>query len=355
MIFDSLLGKKKSFLGVDIGTASIKLVELTAGPNNVPRLLTYGRAEESIDFTKADSEEDIKRIVATLKEICRRAKTKSQQTVSALPSFTVFSSVISLPTMSPKELAAAVKLEARKFVPLPVEEMILDWKILSDKVDKPSEETKNIRVLLTAAPQNVVRRYLEIFKRAELELLSLETEAFALERSLVGGSNEIIMIVDIGAVTTDISVIENSIPILSRSIDVGGFTITKAIGRSLNIDLRRAEQFKRDIGLTTASSSGNNGIIKTIENTIGPIINEIKYTFNLYQSQSPKGIDKIILTGGSSFLPGLDSYLSDIFQLKVYVGDPWAQISYPTEMKPILDEIGPQFASAIGLAMRELI
>lgn len=353
MIFDSLLGKKKSFLGIDIGTASIKLVELTAGPNNAPRLLTYGRAEESTDFTKADSEEDIRRIVATLKEICRRARTKSRQTVSALPSFTVFSSVISLPTMSPKELSAAIRLEARKFVPLPVEEMILDWKILSDTVGKPSEETKNIRVLLTAAPQNVVRRYLEIFKRAELELLSLETEAFALERSLVGGGNEIIMIVDIGAVTTDISVIENGIPILSRSIDVGGFTITKAIGRSLNIDLRRAEQFKRDIGLT--ASGTNSGILKTIENTIGPIINEIKYTFNLYQSQSPKGIDKIILTGGSSFLPGLENYLSEIFQLKVYLGDPWARISYPMEMKPILQEIGPQFASAIGLAMRELI
>jgi len=350
----SLFKKKKSYLGIDIGTASIKVVELTAGPDNVPQLVTYGRAEESTDFTKADSEQDIERITATIKEICRQIKTTATTTVSALPSFTVFSSVISLPTMSPKELAAAVKLEARKFVPLPVEQMILDWKILSDVAAQPTEETKNIRVLLTAAPQNVVNRYLEIFKRTGLDLLSLETEAFALERSLVGGGNEIVMIVDIGAVSTDISVIERGIPVLSRSIDVGGFTITKAISQALDIDLKRAEQFKRDIGLVNNENS-HGGILKTIENTISPIINEIKYTFNLYQSQSPRGLDKIILTGGSSFLPGLPGYLSDIFQLKVYVGDPWARLKYPLEMKPILDEIGPQFASAIGLAMRELL
>ncbi len=355
MGFLGLWGKKKSFLGVDIGTSSIKVVELAPGPNRVPRLVTYGRAEDASSITKVDSEEDIRRLVVTLQEVCRRARVSSRKAVSALPAYTVFSSVISLPVMSQKELAAAVAWEARKFVPLPLEEMTLDWKLLNDSKKTAEAQGQNLRVLLTAAPQNVVKKYLDIFKRANLELLSLETEAFALERSLMGGAAETVMIVDLGAVTTDISVVEQGIPVLNRSIDVGGLTLTKAIAQSLNIDVKRAEQFKRDIGLNVVATLGSGTIPHTIEGTISPVINEIKYTFNLYQSQSSKGIEKIILTGGSAFLPHLTEYLEKIFQLRVYVGDPWARISYPLEMKPVLDEVGPQFAGAIGLAMRELI
>lgn len=352
----SFFKQKKSFLGIDIGASSIKMVELEAMADRVPRLVTYGRAEAAANFAKTDSEQDVVRISNTVKEIAKRAGMTSKKVVSALPSFTVFSSVISLPALAPKELAEAIKLEARKFVPLPVEEMILDWKLLSEpvSVQPKKEESKNIRVLLTAAPQNVVKKYLDIFKRSNLELLSLETEAFSLERSLVGGGDEVVMIVDMGAITTDICVIERSIPILSRSIDVGGYTITKAIMQSLNIDVKRAEQFKRDIGLSVSQGSST-GILKTIESTLSPIVNEIKYTFNLFQSQSPKGIEKIILTGGSSYLPRLPQYLENIFQIKVYIGDPWSRVSYPVDIKPILDEIGPQFAGAIGLAMREII
>ncbi len=372
----SLFSKRKSYLGVDIGTASIKVVELTSGPNRTPRLVTYGRAEYTGDATKVDAERDIARIVATLKAICSQAHTTSKKVSAALPTFAVFSSVITLPAMSEKELAAAIRWEARKFVPLPLEEMILDWKFLADNQptktasgtngkgatleangkssdDKPKGKN-NIRVLLTAAPQNLVKKYLTIFRQAELELLSLETEAFALERSLVGGAREVIMVTDLGAVTTDICIIENGIPVLNRSIDVGGLTITKAIANSLNVDVKRAEQFKRDIGLNTRGAAAG-GIPATIENTISPVVNEIKYNFSLYQSQSSQPIEKIILTGGSSFLPMLPEYLENLFQVKVYIGDPWARVSYPEELNPVLDEVGPQFASAIGLAMRQFI
>ena len=362
-----LFSRKKTYLGIDIGTASIKVVELMAGPNRTPRLVTYGRAEYTGDVMKVDAERDLQRIVNTLRAICQQAHTTTTRACAALPTFTVFSSVITLPAMSEKELAAAIRWEARKFVPLPLEEMILDWKFLSSGPSAPPSTTpepakdeakrskpKNTRVLLTAAPQNVVKKYLAVFKGANLELLSLETEAFALERSLVGGAKEVVMVVDMGAVTTNICVIEDGIPILNRSIDVGGLTMTKAIAHNLNVDLKRAEQFKRDIGLNAASAQAT-GIPRTLETTISPVINEIKYNFSLYQSQSTRPIEKIILTGGSSFLPQMPQYLENLFQVKVYVGDPWARVSYPLELKPVLDEIGPQFSTAIGLAMRPLL
>ncbi|EKE14577.1 MAG: type IV pilus biogenesis ATPase PilM [uncultured bacterium] len=259
---------------------------------------------------------------------------------------------------------------------MPLEEMVLDWKILKEDskemtVKKAGEsegagqinrqgtgteviKVKNIKVLLTAAPKDLVNRYVEIFRKAGKTLSNLETESFAIERSLIGSDKSIVMVVDIGAVVTNISIFSEGIPLLNRSIDIGGETITKAIANSLKIDQSRAEQFKRDFGLS-ASGGYQESIPKTIEFVISSILNEIKHVINLFRSREGGELEKIILTGGSAFLPNLPEYLSNILNLKVHVGDPWARVIYPLDLKPVLDEIAPQMAVAIGLAMRDII
>ena len=379
-----LLGSKSSYLGVDLGTSSIKMVELKEEKGR-PRLVTYGFAEKQMDIIKSDSAEAQARIVDSLKQIAKKSGVTTTKVVAALPSFAVFTSIISLPSMSKKDLVAAVRWEAKKFVPMPLEEMILDWKVLQgaeqkedalagkDKKAKPDPKAKNdqkksvadiggkkesgFKVLLTAAPKNLVKRYVEIFKVANFQIVSLETEAFAQERSLIGNDPAPVMIVDIGAIATSISVISDSIPVLNRSVDIGGATITKAIANSLNIDIERAEQFKRDVGVTfgTGAGAGQSQIPRTIEFIVTSIVNEIKYVLNIYQNQSKKEVEKIVLAGGSSFLPNLPSYLENLLGIRVFIGDPWARIVYPVELKPVLAELGPRFAVAIGLAMREIV
>ena len=363
----SLFSSKKSFIGVDFGTSSIKMVELELDKGR-PKMLTYGYIEEAVNIVKSDKEEDKAKTVASIKKLLKDAGVSGDRAISALPPYAVFSSIISLPMMPNKELISAVRWEAKKFVPMPLEEMILDWKVIKETEDKkPLGQTKNsnrtittekkgkdLQILLTAAPKNLVKRYLDTFKQVELQLASLETEAFALERSLVGDDKSAVMIVDIGALGTHISVVSEGVPILNRSVDIGGATITKAIADSMNIDMSRAEQFKRDIGMT-ASSGGSEQIPKTIEFVISSIINEIKYCFNIYQNQEVKAIEKIVLAGGSSFLLQLPEYLAKVLNMKVVIGDPWARIVYPVELEPILKEIGPKFAVAVGLAMRNLI
>lgn len=379
----SLFGSKSGFLGVDLGTSSIKMVELKEEKGR-PRLVSYGFAEKQMDIIRSDSEEAQARIVQSIKQIIKQSSISTAKAVAALPSFAVFTSIISLPTMSKKDLVAAVRWEAKKFVPIPLEEMILDWKVLSASEKETEVVTRNkesakpaqaevkkkmsvadigvkketgFKVLLTAAPKNLVKRYVEIFKAANLQIISLETEAFALERSLIGNDPASIMIVDIGAIATSISVISGSIPILNRSVDIGGNTITKAIANSLNIDLERAEQFKRDVGIGSGLGSAalQSQIPRTIEFIVSSIVNEIKYVLNIYQNQSKKEVEKIVLAGGSSFLPNLPAYLENLLGIRVFIGDPWARIVYPLELKPVLAELGPRFAAAIGLAMREII
>lgn len=375
--------KTNSYLGVDIGSASIKLVELK-NESGRPRLITYGFVEDKVDIVHDDSKEVEERVANLLKQICLKAKVATDKTVAALPSFSVFSSVISMPQMSKKDLNKAVYWQAKKFVPMNLEEMTLDWKELgegvkvqgfnnqkplkksekfsqnfeeADKKEKESDSVKSdskkdMKILIAASPKKLVSKYVNIFKRAELELLSLETEGFAMERSLVGGDKTPVMIVDIGSITSDISVVENGIPVLTRSVDAGGRTITQAVINSMNVDERRAEQFKRDIGFS--QSQGN--LPKVIEAVVTPIINEIKYCFELYASQQTnKRIEKIVLTGGSSFLPNIDQYLSQLLNIKVFIGDPWSRVIYPVELKPVLQELAPRFSVAVGLAMREII
>jgi len=346
-IYMGLFSTNKSFLGIDIGTSSIKIVELKGEAGKI-KLLTYGFSENILESGQVD----IKDIVYIINKICDQAGTVSRSAVSALPTFSVFSSILNLSGVSKKDIASAVHWEAKKVIPLPLEEMILDWKKIEDKEEKSGGKT-NIRVLLTGAPRALVKRYIDIFKNAQINLISLETESFALIRSLLGNDKSTVMIVEIGATTTSITIISQSIPIFNRSIDIGGLTITKAISNNLNIGLERAEQFKYDLGISHRESQ-EEIIPKTITETISPIINEIKYSLTLFQSKSNKTVDKIILSGGSALLINFPYYLSKILNINVIVGNPWPRISYPSDLKLLLDEIGPRLAIAIGLAMREI-
>lgn len=345
-----LFKRKTSYLGVDFGSAGLKAVELGVERGQA-RLITYGFTELAVDIVRNVSPEAQDAAVASLRALVRQARVTTIKAVAALPNFAVFTQIMDLPTMSSKDLAAAVRWEAKKIVPWPLEEMILDWKQLPPLNNEPAKT--NIKVLLIAAPKNLVARYMEIFKLAGLSLLSLETEAFAVARSLMVSDVRSVMIVDLGAFTTDIAVVVDGVPVVNRSLDVGGNTLTQAIARSLNVNEQRAEQFKRDFGLALEPGSGN--IPQTIEAALSPVLNEVKYLFDLYQGQGTAPIQKVVLTGGSAYLPSLPRFLQELLKVPVYLGDPWHRVIYPIGLKPALDEVGPTMVVAIGLALREIV
>ena len=364
---------KTNYLGVDLGSSSIKLVEL-ANFKGRPRLVTYGFTEKSpgnINDSGLITNPDETALV--IKDIMRKAKVTTNKVVAALPNFSVFTSIFTLPSMSKKELAAAVSWEAKKIIPLPLEEVILDWKVIEEfettaNIDAKSygvmaQETgsvkkifskskKNTRILLTGASKNLIKKYKEVFDKANLHLLSLETESFALIRALIGADKSTIMVIDMGASTSSVTVVSRGVPMLTRSLELGGQSVTKAISTALNINLDRAEQFKHDLALDLETSE--NTLPKTVEQSFAPILNEIKYMFNLYNDANPNKIEKIILTGGTGLLGHLTGYLANAFNTNVYIGDPFSRVVYPADLKPVLDRIGARFSVAVGLAMREI-
>ena len=344
------LSQDNLFLGVDIGDSSLKMVEL-AKKNHQIQLVNYAFSENvaEVNFTKIN---DINYLARAINKVRTEAGITANKVTASLPTFAVFSSIINVDGSDKKRINEEVNEEAKKVIPLPLEEMTLDWKIVPDKKDK-SSSTKNLKVFLTGSPKKLVKKYIDIFKTAKLSLMSLETETFSLVRSLLGDDQSTVMIVEIGANSTDLSVIKNSIPVLNRSLAVCGSTLTKALADKLGFSYAQAEQFKLDLSVSLQQNSSEE-LPKLLMKNLEPIVTEIQYMLDFFRSQNKGQIEKIVLSGGGSLLLNLADYLSQRLNIQVIVGDPWNRVRYSEDLKPVLDEVGPSLAVAIGLAMREM-
>jgi type IV pilus assembly protein PilM len=351
-----LFSKKTSasYIGVDLGMSGVKIVELVNEKGRA-RLVTYAYVDYPSLEVERTFQDNPDQVIALLKRMVKKAKTTTKKCVAALPISSVFSSIISVPASNEKELNDAIAYQARKLIPIPLEEISLDSKVLDAEGDPKGKKVS--RVLLTGAPKTLVESCIDVISRGGLEPFALETEALAQIRSLIGRDRSTVMIIDIGAFRTNITVVERGIPFLSRSIASGGSSITTTIAGALGIPFSQAESMKRDIeAMQKFAPAGD--IAPILEGLLKPIMDEIRYSFNLYQGQSEGGqqkrIDKMIVTGGSSLLPRLPDFLTQVMNINAYRGDPWARVVYPEDLRPILEEIGPRFSVAIGCAMRDI-
>jgi len=344
-------GKDNLFLGIDIGDSSLKMVELKKKGSKI-QLSNYAFSENvsEINFNKI---EDTNYLARAISKVMKEAGFKARRATVSLPTFAVFSSIINITNADRKNLSFSVSEEAKKVIPLPLEEMILDWKVIPDK-DGRTPTSGNMKVFLTGSPKKLVRKYIDVFKKAGVILASLETETFSLVRSLVGDDKSSIMIVEIGANSTDLSIVRESIPVLNRSLTVCASTITKAFSDSLGMSYAQAEQFKLDLSFSLNSENKEEGLPQLVTKTLEPIVTEMQYLMDFYNSQNNDNLEKIVLSGGGSLFLNLAEYFSKRLDVKVIIGDPWNRVEYPREIKPVLDEVGPKLAVAIGLAMREI-
>ena len=367
--------KQKGYLGIDFGAGGIKVIQLKpAGGRG--GLFTYGFSEQSVEETGVEYLDQPDKAGELLKAICTKAKTTTVNAVAALPIPAVFSAVLSIGAVPKKEILQAVQWEAKKLIPLPLEDVVLDYKELSttpspmpigrqaslNKEGKKGEEEKeekkekSMQILLTAAPKGIIDKYVAIAKQAGLTLVSLETEAFALIRSLIGSDPTPSVIVDIGAVRSNILIIDQGIPMLTRSIEVGGKNCTQAIAKSLGMDAIQAESMKRDLGSGTLSRESSQSVLPMLQEILQPLVNELKYSLNVYRTRNnnARPVERIIISGGGSGIPGLVEFFTQEFNLRSFVGNPWEKVNFHPDLNPLLQTFGSRFAVAIGLALRNL-
>jgi len=343
-------------LGIDIGTSSIRLVELSRWRGR-EKLENYGEIKAKTLFKKPFRTfekstlsvlgEDVSRAI---RAIIQEAEIKTKTAIFSIPDFSSFFTSFDLPPMTEEELPQAVRYEARRHIPLPPSEVTLDWQIIEGRLS--SREKSPLKILLVAVPNEVINQYREIASMAQLELQALEAEVFGLTRSLVKESGEIVCLVDIGAQTTTVSVIDKKILKLSHSFDVSGNELTSIVSKSLGISYEEAEDLKGKIGLKKNDQKIREILLPLLD-LITVEIDKISRVF--YQTEGKK-IQKVILAGSSALLLGLVDYFSENLKLEkgVEIANPFSGIFYPPILENTLKEMGPGYAIAVGMSLRGL-
>lgn len=339
-MFFSGIFSKHSVLGVDIGTSNIKIAQISHEKGLF--LDTYGIVNLSYQIGTKEDDEAVRQTANVLKALLTRAHVTTKRCAISFPNSAVFTSVIELPKMSDSDLATAVEFEAKKYVPLSISDVDLSWVVLNQEASSSDSQ----KVLLTAVPKQVTRNYMKVFDLAGLEPEVGEIEALALIRSLIGHNRLNCVIIDIGAKNTGLNIIEKGYLRLSRNLNVGGDTITNKISESLRVSRARSEQFKRDFGVTNSTF-----IPDTIKPVLSIIKNETKQLLTISGSQGLR-IEKIILVGGGSSMPGLVDFFKDL-GVPVELGDPLKTVGYSKDLSAVLKRYSLSLPIAIGLALRE--
>ncbi len=351
---------KNSFLGIDVGTSTVKAVEIKV-KNKKPVLSNYAWIDLDAFSGKKEKLPDLENIwPAYLKKLIKESKIKSRNAYVSIPAFGGLITLIEFPEMSKGELDQAIKFEAHKYIPTSLDDIVLSWDIVGMKGETklPADgnssaggqkipPAKKVQVLLVAAPKTRVVKSEKLIKDIGLDLKSIEIESFAMVRSLVGNDQGNFVIADIGARVCNIALVEKGIIKVNRNIDAGGREITKTIARSFDIDEERAEEMK---------ISGRNFLEKETKITFPSLENitgEIKRVLSAYY-KNDQGIrvDGIILSGGTANLKGLENYFSNALQIKTTIGNPLGRIEYDKKLDPKLVSLRPKFSVAVGLALK---
>lgn len=338
--------KPKSFLGIDIGSYSIRVIEIGKKGRSF-ELKNYGESIstptkdkslvsfENNSFSLSDEE-----IAKKIKGICEEAEIKTKNVNFTIPDFYTFFTIIDLPKMEKRELDQAIEYEVRPYIPLAINEITLDWNIIEGKVGKTP-----LKILVAAIPNDVISQYKEIAKSANLTINFLEPEVFSLTRTLKQ-EKEIIGLVDIGIKSTTCSIVEKGLLKTSHSFNVGGNEFTLALARSLKVSYNEAEEIKREKGI---EDSSNREILLPL---IDSIVEEIKMVLRNYYEDKGQEVKKIVLAGGLIKMPGLKEYLEEKLKKQIVSVNPFAGISYPDILKEELKKRGPFYAIATGAALK---
>jgi len=355
--------KPKTCIGIDIGTSSIKVVQLKRSENRY-RLETYGELQTHGYLERLNDPLQTKslkileaHVVEMVKELLKETEATTKNVVMSIPVFSSFVSVTDLPPMSEKELPRALIFEAKRHIPIPLSEVRIDWKVIGKTMVDSKGGKKGLtkfRVILIAVPKEVIAKYLRIVKALELKLLALELESFSYIRSLVGRDPSTICILDFGARSTSFTVVDKGFIQMSHSLDIAGSELTKALAHGMGIDFRRAEAYKRESGLSAGGLGAEKELRDILLTFVDKIVLELERMIDSYQRKTKRKVTKLILSGGSGGLVGLEEHLKKRLELNIEVANPWARVVRLSLLDPILKELAPRFAVAAGAAMREL-
>lgn len=356
---------KGSVVGIDIGTSSIKVVELEVVDERSV-LKNYGEislgALAGVETGKSVTLSHEK-LADALKEILREAGIETRHASFAMPFNASLLTVAELPDVSRKDLENMIPLEARRYIPVPIDEVTIDWWVLPKRKNEvkatANEQGKNsigkVEVIIAAIHNEVINNYESIKKQVGLsdEASHFEIEIFSTLRAVVGGDLATTLVVDIGAVGTKLALVDDGIVRGSHVIPVGGQDVTIALAQALSLPFAEAENIKCGAGITGGAQAIQ--VRTAAETYFSRTLSETKHFIENYEHKYDTRIKKIILVGGGAALRGVDKKFEETFPgISVFVGDPFSRLETPAFLGPTLKELSPHFSVAVGVALKAL-
>jgi type IV pilus assembly protein PilM len=355
--FAKLFGKKKSksVIGVDIGSSSLKVVQLRR-EGGVAVLETYGELAlgpyAGVEVGQATNLPASK-IGETLTDLLREASVTTTEAGVSIPFSRTLLTLVELPRRDdPEEQKTVIDLEARKYIPVPVSEVQLDWFVLPEALPEGAAVPQKIKVLLVAVHNDELSLLENVVKAANLNASFYEIEIFSTIRAVVDEPVKPVLVLDIGASATKVYVVERGVVALSHNIPEGGQDVTRTISSAHGLPMQKAEELKKERGFKVPADNGYS--IATIELVFARIFEEAKQVLTQYEMLHEKSVSEIILTGGGGVTKELAKYAQSFFSIDVKIADPFGKTQAPAFMTPLLKDIGPEFAVAVGLALRKL-
>jgi type IV pilus assembly protein PilM len=345
------LFKSKEVVGVDIGTHSIKVVELKWSGKSI-QLQSFGIAPIPSQSIVDGAILDKGAIVDSLQGLLREHKIRRKQAAMGLSGHSVIVKKISLPEMSEVELEESIHWEAEQYIPFDIDDVNLDFQI----IEGGSTEEGKMDVLLVAAKKDKIDDYTDLLIQAGLQPVVVDLDAFALQNSweinydVVPGQN--VALVNIGAGFTNIAVLRNGMTSFTRDITIGGNHYTDAIQKEFGVSAGHAERIK-----TGQEGAADPEAVRRVMDLVSEnIAVEIQRSFDFFRATTTdQGIHQILLSGGSARVRQLEGFLGQRLRTEVRVNDPFQNIKInPRKFDPeYLKEHGPAAAVAVGLALRK--
>ena len=347
---------KSSLVGLDVGSSSIKAVELaTRGKSGSFDLVRLGVAPLPAESIVQGAFLNAAAITDSIREAVSQAKIKTKNVAVAVSGHSVIVKKVSLPSMTREELGEQIRWEAEQYIPFDVNEVNLDFQILEGE-----GEAGQMEVLLVAAKKDLIDDYVQVITEAGLTPVAIDVAAFAVENAFESnyevGPNETVALVNIGAQVVNINIVSAGVPCFTRDITTAGNQFTEEIQKALSVSFEEAERVK----LGGRDSNSQDVVPQEVEQAIQAVtetvIGEISRSLDFFSATSADSrIEKVYLSGGACRVPGFVDAFRDRTGLPVELLNPLARMMPSSRFdSDYLDDLAPSLGVGVGLALREV-
>lgn len=370
--------------GLEIGTSALKVVELKGGAP--PSLVSLAMRPMPPGLIQEDQVVDAAGLAAEIKALFEEAGISKRFVVTAVGNRQAITRNITIPKMTLQELDEAIKWEAERYIPFPIDEVVLDYYVLDNPDDV--EDGGQLEVVIAAARLDQVTQQVEYLRLAGLEPLVIDVKPFSLLRSLRGSllgehlnkttltgnsyteGGEVGVVLEIAASNTTITLVRGDRVLMNRNIGVSGDDFTAAIQRAFGLDFDSAEEVKLDYGTATIPTEDEEELLNfdvkreqfspsRVYEALRPVLvdltTEIRRSLEFFRVQAgDANINRVFITGGGAKLRGLPEAIGDALGFRVELGDPWLTVTADANRfdTQYLSRIGPELAVPLGLALR---